>query len=181
MLPAKLIQHVKKFLGNLEPKEIIAHYRQWYPQYSPSDVFFAVTTAARSWRGLIIESERREEQNGAATYIFQFDWKSPVNGGRLRAGHTIEIPFAFHNIEYAKDQVGEGADQQALADIVSDIWIAFARTGNPNTPAIPEWKPFNLQERPTMILDLPPRLENDPRGQERKLFAPVQYIQPGTL
>jgi para-nitrobenzyl esterase len=181
MIPAKLMQHVKQFLGNLNPNDIVAQYRKWYPNYTPSDAFFAITTAARSWRGLIIKSERRAEQSGAPTYIFQFDWKSPVNGRRLRAAHMMEIPFAFDNVAYATAQVGTGADQQKLADILSEVWIAFARTGNPNTSTIPMWIPFNLQDRPTMIFDLKPRLENDPRGQERKLFAPVKYIQPGTL
>jgi para-nitrobenzyl esterase len=180
MLPAKLTQHVKQFLGNLFPEDIVAHYRQWYPQYSPSDVFFAITTAARSWRGLIIESERRAEQGSAPTYIFQFDWKSPVKGGRLRAAHAMEIPFVFDNVEYAGEQVGVGAEQQTMADIMSEVWIAFARNGNPNTSSIPIWTPFNLKDRPTMIFDVTPRMENDPRGQERKFFAPIKYIQPGT-
>ena len=180
MLPAKLTQHVKQFLGNLRPEDIIAHYRQWYPQYSPSDAFFAITTAARSWRGLIIESERRVEQDGAPTFIFQFDWKSPVKGGRLRAAHAMEIPFVFDNVAFAVEQVGVGAEQQKMADMMSDVWIAFARTGNPNTPAIPIWTPFNLKNRPTMIFDIAPRMENDQRGHERKLFEPIKYIQPGT-
>ena len=31
----------------------------------------------------------------------------------------------------------------ALADKVSDAWIAFARTGDPNTPKLPHWPRFN--------------------------------------
>jgi para-nitrobenzyl esterase len=31
-----------------------------------------------------------------------------------------------------------------------------------------------------MIFDVPSRMENDPRGDERRLFAKVPYIQPGT-
>jgi para-nitrobenzyl esterase len=27
---------------------------------------------------------------------------------------------------------------------------------------------------------VPPRLENDPRGEERKIFEKVPYVQPGT-
>jgi para-nitrobenzyl esterase len=180
MLPAKLTQHVKQFLGNLNPEDIVAYYRQWYPRYSPSDAFFAITTAARSWRSLIIESERRAEQGGASTYIFQFDWKSPVKDGRLRAAHAMEIPFVFDNVAYAVELIGAGAEQQRMADIMSDVWIAFARTGNPNTSTIPIWIPFNLKDRPTMIFDIAPRMEHDPRGLERKLFAPIKYIQPGT-
>ncbi len=76
--------------------------------------------------------------------------------------------------------VANTAGAQKMADIMSDVWIAFARTGNPNTKTIPEWPRFNLETRPTMIFDLQPRIENDPRGNERQYFAPVRYIQPGT-
>lgn len=31
-----------------------------------------------------------------------------------------------------------------------------------------------------MIMDLPPRLEHDPRGDERRFFGRIPYIQPGT-
>jgi len=31
-----------------------------------------------------------------------------------------------------------------------------------------------------MVFDLPSRLENDPRGRERRLFETVPFIQQGT-
>jgi para-nitrobenzyl esterase len=32
-----------------------------------------------------------------------------------------------------------------------------------------------------MLFDLPPRLENDPRGGERKLYERVPFVQRGTM
>jgi para-nitrobenzyl esterase len=63
---------------------------------------------------------------------------------------------------------------------MSDALIAFARTGNPNTSSLPTWPRFNVEKRPTMLFDNTTRVEDDPRGAERKLFAPAIYIQPGT-
>jgi para-nitrobenzyl esterase len=37
-----------------------------------------------------------------------------------------------------------------------------------------------MQNRETMVFDIPTRLENDPRGEERKIFEKVPYVQPGT-
>ena len=44
----------------------------------------------------------------------------------------------------------------------------------------PKWTPYMLPNRETILFDLPSRLANDPRGEERKLFAKVPYIQQGT-
>ena len=38
----------KQQFVDLDPREVIAEYRRLYPRYTPSDVFFAATTAGRS-------------------------------------------------------------------------------------------------------------------------------------
>ena len=45
---------------------VIEEYRKMYPDFSPTEVFFAATTAGRSWRGAVIEAEERAKQAGAA-------------------------------------------------------------------------------------------------------------------
>jgi para-nitrobenzyl esterase len=37
-----------------------------------------------------------------------------------------------------------------------------------------------MTKRSTMVFDVPSKVVDDPRGEERKLFAPVVYVQPGT-
>ena len=92
----------------------------------------------------------------------------------------IDIPLVFDNPSQSRYTATAGNDVQSLADAMSAALLAFARTGNPNTAVIPSWPQFELKNRPTMIFDLPPRVELDPRGAERRLFAPIEYIQPGT-
>jgi para-nitrobenzyl esterase len=67
-----------------------------------------------------------------------------------------------------------------MADRMSETFIAFARTGSPNNRTIPRWERYQLPRRQTMVFNVPPRLEDDPRGAERRLFAKVPYVQPGT-
>ena len=67
-----------------------------------------------------------------------------------------------------------------MADAVSGTFAAFARSGDPNNAAIPTWTPYTLPRRAALVFDRPSRLVDDPRGAERRLFAAVPYIQPGT-
>ena len=175
-LPAKLAAHMRV---DITPETVVAAYRQMYPQYSASDVFFAATTAARSWRGAIIEVEMRAAQ-GAPAYAYELDWKSPLDGGKWGAPHTLDIPLVFDNIDKHGSLTGTSADAQKVADQMSEAFIAFAKTGDPNTRAIPKWEPYQLPRRQTLVFDTQSRLADDPRGKERELFAKVPWVQQGT-
>jgi len=90
------------------------------------------------------------------------------------------VPFVFDNAAITPRLVGTGEDQLQLAARMSEAWIAFARTGNPNTSSIPRWPAFTLERRATMVFDRTVRVQDDPRGNERRLFGQVPYVQPGT-
>jgi para-nitrobenzyl esterase len=170
------------FMGGLNRGAVIAAYRQWHPSYSPADVFFAATTASRSWRGQVIEADRRAAQPVASghTWVFQFNWRTPIDGGRWGAHHGLDVPFVFDNAAIVPEKVGTGSDARRLADLMSDMCLAFARTGNPNTTGLLQWPVYDLSRRATMVFDTDTTLVDDPRGNERRLFAQVPYVQPGT-
>ena len=46
-LPARL---QKAQFVDIRADLVVAQYRRLYPRYTPSEVFFAATTAGRSWR-----------------------------------------------------------------------------------------------------------------------------------
>lgn len=165
---------------DIEPEVVIAEYRRLYPAYTPSDVFFAATTAGRSWRGAVEEAEARARQ-GAPTWAYQLDWGSPLDGGKFGAMHTLDIPLVFDNIRQPGSRTGDGADAQKLADRMSAALIALARHGDPNHRGLPSWKHYSLENRETMLFDVQPRLANDPRGSERRLYQRAPFIQRGTF
>lgn len=174
-----LAKHVSAFIGELDPQAIVDQYRQWYPQYSPSQVFFAATTAARSWKGMVIASERRAEQ-GAPTWVYHLHWRSPMEGGRYGAPHTLDIPLVFGNLD-ADDWTRRAVEAaRPVSEAMMDALIAFARSGDPNAKGRAEWPRFDLQRRASLVFDTHTRVEDDPRGVERRLFAPIPYLQPGT-
>jgi para-nitrobenzyl esterase len=170
------------FMGDLDRAKVIAEYRRLYPTYSPADVFFASTTASRSWRGQVIEAERRAAQPKAAehTWVYELDWPSPVDGGKWKAHHGLDVPLVFDSCPLVPEMVGTGSEAQRVADQMSEALLAFARTGNPNTKAIPAWPAYDLTHRQTMLFDVRSRVADDPRGDERRMFEKVPYVQPGT-
>jgi para-nitrobenzyl esterase len=108
----------------------------------------------------------------AAVWMYRFDWKSRAFGGALGACHAIELPFVFHNVDSASMSVflGDGPSPIELADQVQDAWIAFARSGDPNTADLPEWPPYDEVRRATMQLAEPCQLVEDPDGVTRRLW-----------
>ncbi|GAA0246020.1 carboxylesterase/lipase family protein [Rhodanobacter caeni] len=177
-LPARL---EKQQYVDLLPSVVIAEYRRLYPDYTPSEVFFAATTAGRSWRGAVEELEVRARQ-GAPTWAYELDWYDRHgDAARLRAFHTLDIPLVFHNPQQPGSRTGSSADATRMADAMSDALLALARHGDPNHKGLPRWDNYSLARRQTMLFDTAIRQADDPRGAERRLYAKVPFIQRGTF
>jgi len=146
---------------------LVAVYRKSQPNASPSDVYFAVTTDRMMRMNAITQAERKAAQHAAPAYMYIFDWRSPVLGGKLRSPHGIELAFVFDNTDKTTGMNGTGADLAPLAENVSAAWAAFARTGNPSTPALPHWPAYDAQTRATMIFNDECKVVNDPGKDER--------------
>ena len=116
-------------------------------------------------------ADRKADQDGAPVYFYLFNWDSPVDDGKWKAMHALEIGFVFDNVAKSESMAGFGDNQQLIADMMSESWLAFARTGNPNNDAIPPWPPYTSAKRSTMIIDLNPRVESDPRQKFMALLT----------
>ena len=100
---------------------------------------------------------------------------SDFKGGLFKSCHALEIPFVFDTTE-AMPLTGSKPDKPQLVDDVSGAWIAFAHAGNPSHQGIPAWEPYTLENRATMILDVPCRLENDPAREELDAWKGMDMI-----
>jgi para-nitrobenzyl esterase len=107
----------------------------------------------------------------APAYLYWFTWQTPILNGRPRAFHCSEIALAFDNTDRCENMTGGGPDARVLAAKVSEAWIHFARTGNPNHPGIPHWAEFTPDTVPTMIFDNKTEAVNNPDGGEQASIA----------
>src|SRR5499427_866549 len=151
--------------NDADAAKLIAVYRKGRPGYS--NVELQQVIASDNFRaGVLTEAERKSAQK-APVYLYYFTWRSPVRDGKLKAFHTLEIPFVLENVDNAKSMTGTGEDRYALQEKMSGAWAAFARSGNPNHKGLPNWPAFNTDTRATMILDNECKAAKDPYGAER--------------
>jgi para-nitrobenzyl esterase len=158
-------ERVQALLG-ARADELLAAHEKARPGESPWTRLVALSSEDR--RLLSIETaEQKLRQGGAPVYMYWFTWETDVPW--LMSAHTLEIPFVFDTVD-ASPITGSNPHRQALADQLCDTWVAFARTGRPVHDGLPYWPAYQLPERSTMVLDLPLRLVQDPRADERRAW-----------
>ncbi|HVN01452.1 MAG TPA: carboxylesterase/lipase family protein [Caulobacteraceae bacterium] len=166
---------LKQAAGDKAP-ELLAALREAFPDYSPSHLASAAQTAVGMWGGSITLAERKAAQGAAPAYMYLLAWETPVARGRLRSPHALEIPLVFDNVEKARNFMGRGDEPQVLAEQMSEAWLAFARTGNPATAALPDWPAYETGRRATMVFDLDSKLVEDPYPGVRKVVQSIGRV-----
>ena len=173
---------VKQLLRNASDADVdrvIAAYRTGRRDRANTDLYLIMASDAGFRAGILLEGERKAEQTQAQVYQYYFTWRSPVRDGKLRTFHTLEIPFVFDNVDACQSMTGSGADRLPLAQMMSAAWVAFARTGNPNHPGLPDvWVPYDNTRRATMIFNDKTMLLNDPYGSEQRLLRSLAGAGP---
>ncbi len=167
---AELRRRVSTVAG-AETDALLAAYRTLMPQADPADRLIAALTGSNFWVRTVLLAERYAARPGRApVYMYSLDWQSPAHDGRLKAHHAMDLPFVFDNPN-VPDATAGAAGARELAARISATWIAFARNGSPDNPAIPAWPAYASHERATMIFDNECRLVRDPDRDARLLWT----------
>jgi para-nitrobenzyl esterase len=162
-------------LGDSAADQLIALYRSNRPNDRPGDIAAVIAGDASALRQASYTiAERKFSQRRAPVYLYYFNWRSPVRNGKLRSMHGMELPFVFDHPDLISFMTGMGADRYDLATRMSEAWVAFARSGNPNHSGIPRWNPWNPTDWPTMVFNRDVVAMNDPWGDERRALAGVR-------
>jgi carboxylesterase type B len=118
-----------------------------------------------------IPTIRLLEARRAVSHLYEFRWQNPSHPPGLGAPHSIEMPFMRDDLAGAlamggsdESWVGQNPPQ-ALATEVHDVWVRFAKTGDPG------WSPYEDGNRTTMLFDNESRVVDDAASPERQAWA----------
>jgi len=162
-------------VGDGEADRLIAIYRKNRPGDSRDDLALIMASDNSPLRlSSYAIAERKSAQGAAPVYTYLFKWRSPVNNGRLRSMHGMEVPFVFDHVDHTPFLNGTGRDRYALAETMAAAWVAFARTGNPNRAGLPDWPAFDATRRSTMVFDRESGASSDPYREERLAMQAVR-------
>ena len=168
---AELRQRVEAIAGP-HTGRVLDLYGQLYPGTNPAERLIAVTTDCNFRIRSLVLAQRRAAVKRGPVWMYSFEWETPVLGGKLKAPHAMDVPFCFNTLDLT-NATGGSRDAQTLADTISSVWAAFARHGRPDHASIPPWPVYDADRRATLMLDTACRIENDPRGETRRLWQDI--------
>jgi para-nitrobenzyl esterase len=143
---------------------MLAYYSCCAPHATPADRLISITTASNFLVRSVLLAERKAERRKAPVWAYHFGWETPAFGGKLKACHSVEVPFVFDTLKVIGER-HQKPGAQALADRVSRTWATFARTGRCDWPA------YTADGRTTMLFDDQSHTVDDPDKDVRPLWA----------
>jgi para-nitrobenzyl esterase len=173
---AELVSLFTRLGGNDATKgqELLTLYRSRYPELRSRMLWLvAESDNTRRYNAQLL-NRLKHAQEAAPSYLYYFNWYSPVHDNRMGAYHTLDIPFVFNNVDVAASMTGAGQDRYTLAHVMSAAWAAFARTGNPDHADMPHWPAFNPTAYPTMVFGSEVAMLNDPNKLERQALEALR-------
>lgn len=164
-----IMEHIKKQYKE-KADDYVKAVRKAYPNDTAAKDLLDVDTMFRP--GAVYEANAKSAlKDGASVYMYLFTWQSPVFDGKYKALHCMELPFMFDNIALANKMTGGSQAAHDLAAKMSQSWINFAKTGNPNHADLPEWPAYNSSNTATMHFDTTSEVMPQ---MDKKLFEIVQ-------
>ena len=150
---------VKAGMPENRVEDLLKLYKRDYPDNSPSDLYFRISTDWGARSNAIKQAELQLARGKAEVFMYYCQYNTPLEEGKLRAFHTCDLPLTMRLTLFPESEL--------LSRQLSAAWAAFARTDNPGTKSLP-WPAYTFENRATMIFDVDKsEAVNDPNKDER--------------
>ena len=147
--------------------DALAFYKALRPADSPSYLMTDLLGDLGAWYPTVRLAEGRSAHARAPVFHYVLGWETPVFNGRFRSPHVLDIPMVFDNVAMMRKFLGDGPEPQRVSDVMSETWLAFARTGSPSNRLIPSWPAYGAEQRRTMVFNLQSQIVDDYNGAIR--------------
>jgi para-nitrobenzyl esterase len=161
---AEVIERLRP-MADQRAEDALRLYKKLRPTDSPSYLLADAVTDYWMRQAANRVAELKVRQKRAPAYVYVLDWE--INRD-LRSPHGTDVSLVFDNPN-ASPAIGGAADAQKVADQMSAAWVAFAHSGNPNNPKLPDWPVYGFKSRANMSFDRNSRVIND-YGREAREF-----------
>ncbi|MFB9134491.1 carboxylesterase/lipase family protein [Vibrio olivae] len=166
---AEIEQRLSNTYG-AKKEQVVTEFLNAYPEKNKEDALYFDAFIRLP---LLKIMSHKADQNGAPVYAYVMSYGSPL------AYHTAEIPLVF-NSPNAVPPISTGSEKseaekladEKMAETMSSAWIAFAKTGKPSAPELPEWQTYTRDNGATMIFDTESRLAHGHDRNLIKILAP---------
>jgi len=169
---AGLLRRCQRLIPGGDATGLVEAYRQARSQrnlpVTPAELLTAIQSD-RIFRLPAIRLAEAHYQRQQPTYMYLFDWVSPVMNGILGSCHALELGFVFGTLD--DNFTGSGEEAQTLSRKIQDAWAGFARHGDPSCESMGKWELYD-ERRETMVLGKQCILVEAPYDEERRAWEP---------
>ncbi len=160
---AGVVEKLKPRFG-ADTQKIVSAYQANFPDKKPSEIWALVASNRQN----AIKAATAKSSQPAPVYLAWFGWEPQLYNGRMKAFHCIDICFWYANTDKMYTHTGGGSRPKTLSDKMSSSLLAFMKTGDPNSGALPKWPAYTPAEGETMVLNDISEVKNDPDKMGRE-------------
>ena len=146
-------------IGEKPAQDLIPLFREAYPERKTIDLLRLDVI----FREPEIRYIRERSKGNRSTWSYLFNMDQPIDGGNT-PWHCCDIPYFFRNIDLVEYPHGDTGDPDLASRVqneAAEILLAFARTGNPNNAAVPEWPACVPGKEHVLVMDAHTRVKEN--------------------
>ncbi len=150
-----------------------------YPASTEADAAESQKSLARdmSMVSMYVWAVNRAKSGKTSVYTYLFTHPQPgATQERYQTFHSSELPYVFDNLSQAPRPWN--AEDKKLAETLSDYWVNFITTGDPNGKGLPTWPVF--KETPQQTMELGSTMNPRPITGREKFEMLKNLLQPPT-